>query len=202
MPLEIIGAGLGRTGTMSMKAALETLGWRCHHMVEMFQHQERTPHLEDALAGRPVDWEALFEGYTAMVDYPGALFWEPLMHAYPTAKVLLTTRDADAWYDSVYATIYPSSGIVRDTPIHRFARKAVWEGQFQGRFEDRAFATQVFLDWNQRVRDTVPADRLIEVVVGAGWGPLCAGLGIDEPAVSYPRTNSREEFNARTTPPQ
>ncbi len=200
MPLEIIGAGLGRTGTMSMKAALEILGWRCHHMVEMFGHVERTPHLEDALAGRPVDWEALFDGYNAMVDYPGAQYWEPLMAAYPDAKVLLTVRDPESWYDSVYATIYPSSGVVRDTPLHRYLRRAVWDGQFQGRFTDRAFATQTFLDWNQRVRDTVPAGRLIEVEVGSGWAPLCEGLGLPVPGVPYPRTNSREAFNARVDP--
>lgn len=197
MGLAIIGAGLGRTGTRSMKAALDHLGFVTHHMTEMFGHPERVVHLADALDGKPVDWDAMFEGYTAMVDYPGALFWEPLMHRYPDAKVLLTVRDPGRWWESVEGTIYPKSGVRRDTPLHRWIRRAVWDGQFQGRFDDRPFAEQVFRDWNQRVIDTVPRDRLIVYEVGSGWAPLCEGLGIDVPDTPYPHVNTRAEFQAR-----
>ena len=108
MALELIGAGLGRTGTLSLKAALERLGYApCYHMIEVLTAPERGRHW---LARTPTgarDWDAIFRGYRATVDWPAAAFWRELVDRYPDAKVLLSLRDADRWYDSVMNTIYP-----------------------------------------------------------------------------------------------
>ena len=197
MPLQIIGAGVGRTGTRSLKAALEHLGHPTFHMMDLFAQPERVVHFEHAEDGQPVDWEALFAGYTAAVDYPACRHWRTLMDVYPEALVLLTVRDPQRWYDSVMATIYPSSGIVRTAPIHRLVRRTVWDGDFEGRFEDRDFAVQWFIDHTQRVRDTVPAERLLVYEVREGWGPLCAALDRPVPAVDFPRMNTTADFQAR-----
>ena len=110
MPLKVIGAGLGRTGTMSLKVALEGLGFdRCYHMVEVLAHPEHVRVWDAASRGEPVDWEALFRGYRATVDYPGCNFYQEYLRLYPEAKVILTVRDPGRWYDSARQTIYQAS---------------------------------------------------------------------------------------------
>src|SRR5512139_2619631 len=106
MGLRIVGAGLGRTGTLSLKLALEKLlGAPCYHMLEVFAHPEHIAVWHTAAQGRPTDWPALFRGYAATVDWPGASFYRELMDAYPDAIVLLSTRDPDSWWRSASATI-------------------------------------------------------------------------------------------------
>ncbi len=202
MALEIVGAGFGRTGTMSLKAALEQLGYhKCYHMMEV-----EPQHLEvwrDAQAGRPVEWDALFDGYKASVDWPSCNSWHELMTYYPQAKVILTTRDPQQWYRSVMKTIYPSStyGLTSEDPKRRagseWGRDIIWDGVFDGRLDDDAHVIDVFNRHNENVRQTVPADRLLEYQPGDGWEPLCAFLGCEVPESSYPRTNSTEDFLAR-----
>src|ERR1019366_10169355 len=112
--LKIIGAGFGRTGTRSLKEALEILGvGRCYHMVELFEHPEHVPHWEAAARNEQVDWNAIFHGYQATIDWPGCTFYKSLMATYPTAKVLLSVRDPEKWYDSVKSTIYQAGNIDR-----------------------------------------------------------------------------------------
>src|ERR1700761_2008202 len=107
MPLDVIGAGLGRTGTLSLKEALETLGFaKCYHMIEALPHADHIRLWDAASRGEPVDWERLFDGYRATVDWPGCSFYREFMERYPDAKVILSVRDADRWYDSARATIY------------------------------------------------------------------------------------------------
>jgi|GEM_PF-1149931 len=111
MTIRLIGAGLGRTGTMSLKLALEQLlGGTCHHMMEVWGHPDEVPVWNVAMHDRPVDWHALLDGYSAIVDYPGAAVWRELADAFPDAPVLLSTRSsAQAWYDSASATIFQTS---------------------------------------------------------------------------------------------
>ena len=105
--LKVVGAGVGRTGTHSLKVALEQLlGGTCHHMVEVFAHPEEVPVWIDAVDGRPVDWGALMKDYTAQVDWPGASFWPELAAANPDALVILSLRDPDAWFTSCTNTIF------------------------------------------------------------------------------------------------
>src|SRR5579871_4239272 len=113
MALKVVGSGLGRTGTKSMQTALNMLGFGpCHHMVEVFQHPESMKLWIGARKGRP-DWDRIFEGYQAMVDYPGAAFWRELAAYYPDAKVLHTVRDPDQWFESTQATIFNPSNTGR-----------------------------------------------------------------------------------------
>jgi hypothetical protein len=207
MPLEVIGAGLGRTGTRSLKDALEILGFsQCYHMEDLFADPSRVVHWEHAAAGEPTDWEALFAGYRSAVDYPAARHWRELAAVYPKAKVILTIREATKWYKSVSDTIYRSgpriSGEVPDGPprIHRLISNAIWYGDFAGRFEEPEFAMNKFAEHNAAVIAGLPPERLLVYRSGEGWGPLCEFLGVGVPDVPYPHRNTTEEFRARQIP--
>ncbi len=208
MPLKVIGAGLGRTGTLSLKVALEELGFgKCYHMTEILTHPRHIRLWDDAARGEPVDWEALFSGYRATVDWPGCNFYQEYLRLYPEAKVILSVRDPERWYESVRQTIY----YVR----HAFPRWAsrlmplmgrlepmidglIWVGMFHGRFEDQSYALEVFNRHNEEVKRIVPSDRLLVYEVSEGWGPLCAFLGVPVPeSKHFPRLNDTAEFRAR-----
>jgi sulfotransferase family protein len=215
--IRVIGAGLGRTGTLSLKAALEELGFgRCYHMIELLTHPEEVHYWEAASRGEPVAWDALFEGCQAVVDYPGCRYYRELTAHYPDARVILTVRDPESWYESARETIYqvgrPRSGEGDAPPapppfpgdpqllmrIFQMARRDVWEVDFGGRFEDREHAIQVFTRWNAQVKEQVPADRLLVYQVKEGWEPLCRFLGVPVPeGRPFPRLNDRETFRAR-----
>lgn len=194
--VKIIGAGFGRTGTASMKAALEHLGFGpCYHMFEVIAEPERMRDWARALDG-PVDWDQVLGGYRSTVDWPGCTFWRELMVAYPDAKVLLTTRDPQRWYDSTFDTIYQfvqeppgDSDDPFTTKLRPTIERMIWNGTFDGRFEDRAHAIEVFERHNAEVRATVPADRLLEYQPGQGWEPLCEFLDVPVPAEDFPHVN-------------
>jgi len=203
MSLEVIGAGLGRTGTMSLKAALEKLGFSgCYHMIEVFENQEHLPFWERATRGERIDWSNVFEGFRAAVDWPACSFWRDYYHLYPEAKVILSVRDADSWFDSVMNTIYPhSTGMMEsDDPGDRrraeWINELVWQGTFDGRAEDRAHATAVFEAHNEQVKRLCDPSRLLVFQASEGWEPLCEFLGKPVPNEPYPRTNTTEEFNS------
>lgn len=197
MALKVIGSGLGRTGTLSTKLALEQLGFGpCHHMVEVFLHPETMPLWVAASEGRP-DWDAIFAGYGSMVDHPGCAYWRQLMEFYPEAKVLHTVRDPDSWFDSTQATIFsPDSPATNAPPPMQAFFKGLldWYG---GDIHDRAHMTALFARHTAEVVATVPKDRLLVYEVSQGWEPLCEFLGVAVPATPYPRENSRQEFQAR-----
>lgn len=210
MPLQVIGAGLGRTGTLSLKHALEALGFdRCYHMVEVFGRMEDVESWTAAARGEPVDWDRLFEGYRSIVDWPGCAFYRELLRQYPEARVILSVRDPESWYDSAYETIYhvrkamPAGIPTPSSPMHAFREmtdRIIWDGMFQGRFEDRSFAIDAFNRHNDEVRREVPADRLLVYQVREGWEPLCSFLGVPVPeGKPFPRVNDAEEFRARLT---
>ena len=204
MKLEIVGAGFGRTGTQSMKLALEQLGvGPCYHMMEVFGNLEHISLWTAATRGAPPDWDTLFADYRSTVDWPGCAFWRELAAQYPESKVLLTYRDSDAWYDSFHNTIYRA--MCREAPPEpvwvgehfRMTRELVLEQALGGRPDDRAYAIKCYEDHNEAVRSEVSPDRLILYEVGAGWEPLCRGLGRPIPDEPYPRTNSTKEFQDR-----
>jgi hypothetical protein len=211
--LKIIGAGLGRTGTSSTKIALERLGFgTCYHMRELMNHAVHLPYWQQALETGTTDWKALFEGYQAAVDYPSALFYQEQIRCFPDAKVLLTVRDPESWYESVLNTIYAVSRhryrvamsfLSRFVPPLRemyprmvFVNELIWDGQFEGRFEDKDFAISKFIEWNETVKTTVPEDKLLVFEVKQGWQPLCEFLDVPVPDEPFPRANSRDEFRA------
>lgn len=198
MALKIIGSGLGRTGTLSTKLALELLGFApCHHMAEVFQNAETQIPLWIAAGQGRADWDAIFDGYQAMVDHPGCGYWRELMDYYPDAKVLHTVRDPDKWFDSTQATIFSPENLNRFTsgpmasffePLRRF---------YGGEMSDRAFMTDFFRRHTETVVATVPKERLLVFDVREGWDPLCAFLGVPVPEGPYPRENSTEQFQSR-----
>jgi hypothetical protein len=194
MSLQVIGAGFGRTGTMSLKLALEQLGFGpCHHMVEVFAHPESIPWWTDAAEGRPA-WDRIFSGYRAAVDWPTATFYRELAQHYPDAKVILTERDPESWFRSTQATIFARDfSEVGDDPWVNMVMKAVGD-LFERRMHDRETLISVFKAHNARVREVIPADRLLVYEVAQGWEPLCRFLDVPVPDGPMPKVNSTEEF--------
>ncbi|MHB8596876.1 MAG: sulfotransferase family protein [Ktedonobacteraceae bacterium] len=195
--LKVIGAGFGRTGTLSTKNALEELGLRpCYHMTELFQKSRVAAQWEAIVAGAPADWNEVFAGYQATVDWPACTFYKELMQVYQEAKVLLTVRDPEKWYESVCSTIYiVSRQHFPDSSHARMLNTLVWEGTFDGKFEDKDYAIAVFLRHIEEVKQHVPPEKLLVYDVKEGWEPLCAFLGAEVPKdTSFPRLNDRANF--------
>jgi hypothetical protein len=196
--LAVIGAGFGRTGTTSLKRALELLGFGpCYHMQTAMTRLGHARFWLRARAGR-ADFRKGLRGYGSAIDWPACEFYRELLEANPDAKVILTVRDGEAWYRSVRETLWT---IARAYPwwfppsIGRMQDAVIWKGRFQGRFEDAPFAMRQFREHQAAVQRDVPADRLLVYDVAAGWAPLCAFLGVPVPAgVPFPRRNDRRVF--------
>ena len=212
MPLEIIGAGFGRTGTWSTKNALERLGLPCYHMTEVIQNKENKSHLDFWLrvarepAGTKRDWEQVFGKYRATVDNPACCVWRELMQAYPEAKVIMTLhpRGADAWYESTLDTIYFTEKLrafkVLEylTPFARkmgeMCRRLIWRRSLNDTMPDHDKAVARYHEHLVEVRAAVPPERLLVFKVDEGWGPLCAFLGVPAPDEPFPNVNDRAEI--------
>lgn len=202
MALKVIGAGFGRTGTLSLKRALETLGYeRCYHMAEVAEHPEHAALWTEAWRGGS-PWETLFDGYAAAVDWPAAAFWPRLMALYPEAKLILTLRDPEAWYQSAANTIFRSmkEGLRSGDPALEtrlaMAKEIIVDGTFGGDLDDKPNAIAVYRA-NVAKAKAVPAERLLVFDPTAGWQPLCAGLGVAVPDSPYPHINTTAEFIER-----
>ncbi len=196
--LKVIGAGFGRTGTLSLKTALEELGFGpCYHMIEVFDKPRHVELWQAAGEGKPIDWNELFAGYNAAVDWPTCAFYEQLMQAYPEAKVLLSVRDPERWYQSVLNTIYGGGRTEGGSPLGpddrtfpRMVNTIIWQGTFGGAFEEKQHALDVFKRHIQEVKDRVPSDRLLVYDVKEGWEPLCRFLNVPAPVdTPFPRLN-------------
>ncbi len=194
MGLQVIGAGLGRTGTASLKVALEQLGFgRCYHMGEVLGNLDAVPLWIEAGKGRP-DWDTLLAGYGAAVDYPSCSFWREQLAHFPEAKVVVSTRDAEGWFDSVHATIMApdATAWLRQGPLREFFELCVWR-DFEPHIFDRDYMVAYYRQRIEAIRDAVPAERLLIFDVREGWEPLCEFLGVPVPATPFPRVNSRDE---------
>jgi hypothetical protein len=206
MGLKVVGAGFGRTGTLSLKAALEQLGvGPCYHMLEVHKNPAHAGLFSDAADGKPVDWQALFDGWGSAVDWPASYFWRELADAFPDALVLLSVRDAERWYASIENTIFKAMqiGLPPEAP-EAFANQAsmgnkiVLQNTFGGRTDDRAHVVEVYERHNQAVRDAFAgSDRFLEFQPSQGWGPLCERLGVPIPDAEFPRVNDTESFQER-----
>ncbi len=195
--LKVVGAGVGRTGTHSLKIALEQLtDGPCHHMIEVLGHPAEVPIWIDAVNDRPVDWAALMDGYTSQVDWPGASFWPELAEANPDALVILSVRDPDDWYTSCSNTIFGMQAMAEDGDPWMQAMVQLLHDRFDNRFGDRDAMVAAFERHNDAVRVGVPCDQLLEWTVTDGWDPICARLGVAVPDAPFPRTNSTEEWRA------
>ena len=217
--MKVIGAGFGRTGTVSLQSALQDLGFGpCYHMYEIFEHPEHADFWEAALRGEPVDWDEVLGGYEASVDWPACTFYEQLMEKHPEAKVLLSVRDPEQWYESMRSTNYKLTKLSVRSPFSRvglallsllkfgtftirplqLVEEIAGQGTFEGRFEDKLYAIEVFNQHNEEVERRVPKERLLVYEVKEGWGPLCEFLGVEEPDEPFPRLNDAAEVQRLT----
>ena len=201
MALRVIGAGFGRTGTHSLKLALEhLLGAPCYHMAETFGKPDHVVEWQRAVDGEAPDWDLLFDGYAAAVDWPAAAYYDALMERYPDALVLLSTRpDAESWWQSANSTIFPAIQGVMDAPpdLERMIIK-LFERELGPNWRDRDESVAAYLRHNDEVRAGVPSERLIEWQAGDGWGPICSALGVAEPSEPFPHVNTTAEFRQMT----
>lgn len=210
--MKLIGAGLPRTATMTQKIALEVLGLApCYHMANVMGDLDTVPRWLEAFLGND-DWDDIFGGYRATVDWPGAFFYKELMEAYPDAKVLLSVRSGESWERSMGDTIW---GIFYgDILVHdlstawgrvdrRWANyitfcKAMWEksgllaGEFEGTGTGRM--AEAMDRYNQEVQRSVPAERLLVWSPADGWAPLCEFLEVPVPGVPLPHVNDTKGF--------
>lgn len=200
MGLKVIGSGFGRTGTMSTKLALEELGFApCHHMIEVIANPAQAEHWAAVTRGEDVDWEAVFDGYGAQVDFPGAAVWHELSIAFPEAKVVHTERPEAEWLASYASTIGKFFRLRQSLPLppplvapFETMDRLIVDGIVGG--HDEASVIAAYRRNNQKVRDTIPADRLLVFAPSDGWEPLCRFLDVPVPATPFPRTNARDEF--------
>jgi hypothetical protein len=201
MSLAVVGAGLGRTGTSSLKVALERLlECPCYHMVETFDRPIHLDAWRRAALGEPVDWRAVLDGFGAAVDWPAAAFWRELASEHPGALVLLSTRESAAtWWRSADATIFRGLRRPADRPKGPgVAWREMWDELARERFttaiDDPDAAMAAYERHNASVRADVEPQRLIEWQPGDGWSPLCNALGVDVPDAPFPHENSTADF--------
>lgn len=194
MTLKIIGAGYGRTGTASLKTALERLGFGpCHHMSEVLPSPERIDLWRRIGEGEPL-WDRAFQGYSSTVDWPSCTHWRALMDHYPDAKVILSRRDPARWFESVNTTILEKRvcQAIATTPMGPMLEANIWS-LFKGRMEDRDYMMAAFERHCEEVVRTVPKGRLLVFEARAGWGPLCEFLGVDAPSEPFPHLNTTDQ---------
>ncbi len=204
MTMHVIGAGVGRTGTYSLKLAINQLGLGpCHHMEEvLFNQPVQVPLWAAAVNGRP-DWAAIYEGYQSAVDWPTAGFFRELSTAYPSPKFVLTVRSPKSWAESFSETIYKLLAGRDQAPQEMHA----WLDMAAGVINKTGFPPgldveglkKAFMAHNDAVKAVIPEHKLLTFQVKEGWGPLCAFLGVPEPDDLFPRTNDRGEFWDRVT---
>jgi hypothetical protein len=200
--LQVLGIGMGRTGTASLKLALEQLGFGpCHHMLELFQRPGDALRWQALARGEAVSWDELLGGYRACVDWPSVHFWRQLVRDFPAARVILTVREPDAWYDSISNTIFKA--LEQPLPQHDdaargqrvMAKDIIVERAFDDRPLDKAHVLARYAAHNAEVQCTVPAERLLTYNVAQGWEPLCRFLGVPVLATPFPTANRRDEFH-------
>ena len=202
--MKVFGTGFGRTGTLSLKIALEKLGLGpCYHMREVVSHPSHIKIWYDISLGEHPNWSRLFSGFNSAVDFPVSLFYEQLINKFPDAKFILTLRDFDKWYISTANTIYKVPTMLPEWfkqvvyPIRIFIAMQVnliWVGLFNNKFSDKESAKIVYYEHIESVKKTIPSDKLLIYHVKEGWGPLCEFLNVDVPQFPFPKVNDTDEM--------
>jgi len=209
--MKVIGVGFGRSGTMSIKHALEELGaGPCFHMIDLIRNPEMVEPWHDAAVKGEKDWDAMLDGYQATIDWPGCSFWEELIELYPDAKVLLNYRDFDGFYKSCKNTIYaireagqkgelsPDANRPPPSPmLMQVIGELIWKKDFQGKFEDEQWMRQMYEDRIETIKERVPAERLTTFELGVdGWQTIADMLGVEAPEGEFPHLHDTDEFRA------
>ena len=207
MALKVLGAGFGRTGTLSLKYALEELGFGpCHHMMEVMRDRKQTEWFYRISQGDRVEWGEVFDDYSSAVDWPSAAYYAELMEVFPNAKVILSVRDPDSWYKSVNDTIFNvvpnipqwvQALFPRSKKIAILIEAIVWQGVFKGQFKDKDYAIDVYEKNTEAVMASVPSDRLLIHSAKEGWEPICKFLEVPLPETQYPWVNDRKSQKRR-----
>jgi len=215
MSIKVIGAGLPRTGTNTLRESLQQLGFvKTYHMKELLVHPENLNYWTSLRKTGTTHWEELYNGYQATVDFPCYPWYKEHLKQYPEAKVILSVRPFEQWHSSVYSTIWQaqnpsesqktemSEKLLSNPRLQsvmkclEFAKEVIMEDHFQGRFLDKTFAEEVFNKHNEEVKKHVPAKQLLVFDVLEGWEPLCTFLNVPVPDEPLPHTNKREDFKA------
>eukprot|EP00897_Mesotaenium_endlicherianum_P004498 jgi/Mesen1/4076/ME000213S03100 len=202
--LEIIGAGFGRTGTLSLKVALEELGFGpCYHMEDCLTNKGHAATWQKAINGEKVDWPKVLHGYRSTSGWPSATVWKDLLAAYPKARVILTERDSITWYESVYNALFTKragGGGALSPPLQlllpaglAFVERLVWRRTFDGAFQEEGSAVAMYGWHTTCVKHDAPPGRLLVFNVKDGWEPLCAFLQKEVPQKPFPHANAGEE---------
>lgn len=192
--LKVIGTGFGRTGTDSMREALNTLGvGPCHHMFEVLGSDDQQRRWRALAQGGAPDWPAIFAGFSSCLDWPSAAYWRDLTAYYPDAKVLLTWRSAESWWVSFERTIL--AVIKASTDRESLGVALIAEQVFAGRPDDRAHAIATYEAHVEEVKATIAPERLLIYPAGSGWEPLCRHLGVTVPDMPFPRRNAADDFH-------
>jgi hypothetical protein len=220
MGLKIIGTGLSRTGTTTIRKVLEELGFGpCYNSSELFTHPRGIEFWEALEKGKTVDFDTFFRDYNAISGFPGYLFAREILEKYPNAKVILSVRDPEDWYDDISNTVFqtgPShvnkayakeAGKIDPyladciSRIHALQTRNLEDGFFEGRFADRNYAVQRYVQWNEDVKKKFPTDQLLvyQIKEGADWPPFCEFLGVPVPEKPFPHLNPPEVFHNRST---
>ncbi len=214
MGLKVIGAGGPRTGTASLKDALEILGFgKCYHMEWLFNHPEEVKLWHDLFDDKPVDIQKMFEGFQSTVDFPGYLNYKKLFDAFPDSKVILSERDPEKWYESAVNTVFAvtpqtfsqklgmmkkmitSSRFRKIAKSFMLVEKYLWKLHYKGQFKNKELALKIYKEFNEEIKSTIPSDRLLVYNIGDGWEPLCKFLEVDIPDQPFPFKNKRQEFH-------
>jgi hypothetical protein len=197
MPLKVIGTGFGRTGTDSMREALDILGFGpCHHMFVVNRDETQKERWRALARGAAPDWESLLEGYRSCMDWPSAYYWRDLIAFYPEARVIHTDRSAESWWQSIENSFLkmPRDRVDPDS----LGEVLIGAKVFGGRLSERDHAIAVYEAHRRDVLATVPRERLLVHQLGDGWEPLCRHLSVAVPERPYPSRNSSAEFQAAT----
>ena len=214
MSIRVIGAGFPRTGTTTLKKALEQLGYdETYHFKDLIAKPKKLKYWKELEHDGQTDFETLFDGYQATVDFPGYPYYKILLQKYPNAKVVLTKRDFESWYESTSKTIWKAgpqtvlakvallskmifSESLRDTfKCIKFMRSTYLGKQFGSNFASKSNAETVFFNHIKEVSEYVPKEQLLVYEVAEGWQPLCDFLNVDIPNEPFPHLNKKEHFH-------
>ena len=194
MALSVIGVGFMRTGTESLKMALEILGYGpCHHMKVVLSDPDQEALWRRVVAGETIPWETLYDGYNSAVDFPTAFYWRELTAHYPESPLILTVRSSESWYASMTKSVFPT--LKKLTDPGSVGSAMISQGTFDGRGDDPDHAVAVYEKHNNDVQSAFSSDRLLVYELGSGWTPLCEFLGKPIPDEDYPHSNTAEEFD-------